>query len=128
MKGYDGHLIVKKKHYYLDQRHQFNAIPITEEKYIYFAVGKLKFMDSLAFLNESLAKLINNLDYTDKTYLHELAEEYKQDEKFFNGKGALPYEYIDKIERLSETELPNEVLEGQKNIQPSFRNMVEVQV
>ena len=109
LKGYDGHLIVKKIHDYLDQRHTFNAIPLTEEKYIYFAIGKLKFMDSLAFLNESLSKLINNLDYADKIYLHELADEYKQDKKFFDGKGSLPYEYIDKIERLNETDLPNEV-------------------
>eukprot|EP00732_Lithocolla_globosa_P001284 Lithocolla_globosa_v1_NODE_613_length_3597_cov_230.357506.p2 type:complete len:315 gc:universal NODE_613_length_3597_cov_230.357506:782-1726(+) len=54
LKGYDGHLIIKNlKKYY--------GIPNTEEKYMSFTIGQMKFIDSFQFLSSSLSKLVDNL-------------------------------------------------------------------
>jgi hypothetical protein len=71
-------------------------------------VGQLKYIDSMQFMNSSLASLTKNLgdnhpitsqyfkklDYTEK----QLALVYR--------KGVYPYDYIDSHDRFQETELP----------------------
>ena len=51
---------------YKDKKIQ--CIPKTEEKYTCFSVGKLRFLDSMAFLNTSLSKLVDSLAGDDKIY------------------------------------------------------------
>ncbi|XP_074109263.1 uncharacterized protein LOC141534021 [Cotesia typhae] len=67
----------------------------------------LRFIDSFRFMASSLEKLASYLDDKDKqiTRLH-----YPDPDKFKLAirKGAFPYEYIDSIERLDETQLPNQ--------------------
>ena len=58
-KGYDTHLIMQQIAKYNDKK--IECIPKTEEQYITFSIGKLQFLDSLAFMNSSLSKLIDNL-------------------------------------------------------------------
>ena len=49
-----------------------SAIPNSEENVMSFTIGKNRFTDSFAFLNESLDKLMQNLYHNDNDdkYLH----------------------------------------------------------
>src|SRR5271166_2546905 len=120
LSGYDSHLFVKKLHG--DNGEKINCIPNNEEKYISFSrevtvdkfinkEGKdvyvkreLRFIDSFKFMASSLDALSKNLQ----------RDQCKNLNHFYCGKqldlllrkGVYPYEYIDSIDRLSETELP----------------------
>ena len=119
LKNYDAHFIIqyyKRKTYTklnkVTKKKEEREIPIsvianTQEKYMSFTIGKLKFLDTFQFLSSSLEKLVDNLKsgglddfkYT-KRYMGthwELACE----------KGIYPYEYIDSFERFKETKLPS---------------------
>ena len=64
----------------------------------------LRFIDSFKFMASSLDKLVSNLD----------RESFTNTKKFFKGqqlnlllrKGVYPYDYMDSVKRLSETQLP----------------------
>ena len=59
-KGYDSHLIINNLIHFDDIK-KIGFIPKTEKKYISFEFGRLKFVDSLSFMNKSLDKLVENL-------------------------------------------------------------------
>lgn len=123
LSGYDSHLFIKKigcgKP--ASERSNIKCIPNNEEKYISFSreveVGKftkdgkeiivkreLRFIDSFKFMACSLDTLAKNL----------APEQCKTLNKYFSGekrdllltKGIYPYEYMDSVDRLAETELP----------------------
>ena len=120
LSGYDSHLFIKNLGV---SEGNINCIPNNEEKYISFSkdvvVGsykdkktgnekqikhQLRFIDSCKFMPSSLDKLTSNLDKSCFT----------NTSKFYHGeqldlllrKGVYPYEYMDSIKRLNETELP----------------------
>ena len=78
------------------------AIPSNTEKFIAFQIGKLRFLDSLQFLNASLDKLVGTLPsdafvYTSKFFPSpDLAKQ----------KGVFPYEYMSDRSKFEETRLP----------------------
>ena len=107
LKGYDGHHIMTEVGKFT---HNFSAIPLNFEKMISFSFGHLRFLDSAAFLNDSLDNLSANLH-----------EKGKGKDKFFHTarhcpkpehldlllrKGIYPYEYMNSWERFQETQLP----------------------
>ena len=119
LSGYDSHLFIKNLGV---SEGNINCIPNNEEKYISFSKdimvgtyadkkGKIKpikqllrFIDSFKFMASSLDKLVSNLD----------RESFTNTKKFFKGqqlnlllrKGVYPYDYMDSVKRLSETQLP----------------------
>lgn len=116
LSGYDSHLFIKKL-----RGEKINCIPTNEEKYISFSRdvtvdkfvkdGKeitvrreLRFIDSFRFMPSSLEALSENL-YEDQC--KNLAKNYS-DKQFdlLRRKGVYPYNYVDSIDRLSETKLP----------------------
>ena len=122
LSGYDSHLFIKKLKSAEDNGEKLKVIPCNEEKYISFSKevivdtftnkeGKevvvkreLRFLDSFRFMASSLDALSKNL--TDEQCC-EMAKHYSG-EKFqlLRKKGVYPYEYMDSIERLSESKLP----------------------
>ena len=58
LKGYDSHLIITKA---AEHTSRINAIPQNEEKLISFEFEKMKFLDSMAFLNSGIETLAGNL-------------------------------------------------------------------
>jgi len=62
-------------------------------------VGRLNFIDSMAFMASGLAKLIENVPDDNKLFLKHLS---KNDEVFelMKKKGQFPYEWFDDIEKL----------------------------
>jgi len=119
LSGYDSHLFIKKLRG--NNEEKINCIPNSEEKYISFSreviVDKykkdgeektvrreLRFIDSFRFMPSSLEALSENLH---KDQCKNLAKHYS-DKQFdlLRRKGVYPYNYVDSIDRLSETELP----------------------
>ena len=87
------------------------------EKFISFSWGQYRFVDSYAFLNSSLDKLVKNTpkkdlritrqQYPNWCYLSQ-SRRLLNDKKFdlVTRKGVYPYEYMDSFERFDETSLP----------------------
>ena len=73
------------------------------EKYITFSVGGLRFIDSLNFLQRSLDSPVSA---TPKETLKIISTVSKGSDLLYK-KGIYPYEYMDTLERFTETRLPN---------------------
>ena len=119
--GYDAHLFIKNLSL---TKGNINCIPNNDEKYISFTkqievdswleiendkevivTRELRFIDSNKFMNSSLDKLVKNLGKND----------FKNMKKYFSAaqlrllkrKGVYPYEWLDSIDKLNETQLPS---------------------
>ena len=114
-KGYDTHLIMQHIAQYENKR--IECIPKTEEKYTCFSIGKLRFLDSLAFLNSSLSSLVDNLAGVSEKNLEPNINNFPITVEHFKDlsldkikllirKGVYPYDYINNSERFNETQLP----------------------
>jgi hypothetical protein len=102
LRGYDAHLIMQAI-----SRTQGNlsCIPNNMEKYISFSLRKLRFIDSVQFLNASLGKLVE----CNKPETFRITNTYEpndEKQKLLLRKGVYPYEYMDNWERFQETQLP----------------------
>ena len=119
LQGYDAHLFIKQLSTIPGE---LTCIPSTEEKYISFSkkikvdeyksrrTGEMvslyfevRFIDSLKFLQTSLANLVGNLQLDD---FHSTKEIFKENINLLTRKGVYPYDYVSSMEKLSETQLP----------------------
>ena len=119
LSGYDSHLFIKNLGFTAGD---IDCIPNNEERYISFTkkiqVGscttkeeetkplhhKIRFIDSFKFMALSLDELVNNLPKDD---FNNLKRHYTGDKlSLLTRKGVYPYEYMDSLERLKETQLP----------------------
>jgi hypothetical protein len=89
LKGYDSHLIIRELGKF---QGKITCIPQSSEKFISFQLDKLVFKDSMAFMNESLSKLVSYLNLDKNNLLFR--------------KGVYPYDYMDSLERFDERGLP----------------------
>ena len=116
LKGYDSHFIMQEigkiieTNTYVDKKgetrqHKINVIPNNMEKYMAFMLGyNLVFIDSLQFMNQSLANLAKNLPedafkYTSEVFKGEKLQLMKQ-------KGVYPYDYMSNFDKFNDTQLP----------------------
>ena len=117
--GYDAHLFVRN----LGKTEGcIKCIPNNEEKYISFSKEivvdtylnkkkeekevkhELRFIDSLKFMPSSLDKLTSNLEKDQFTNLNSM---YKGEQlELLKRKGVYPYDYVDRLDKLAETQLP----------------------
>jgi len=104
MKGFDAHLILKGYERNVAQRgSQINVIPSNTEKFIAFQIGKLRFLDSLQFLNASLDSLVNTLPPD----AFNLVSKFSPRPDLAKQKGVYPYNYMTDISKFHETQLPS---------------------
>ena len=76
---------------------------------------EIRFIDTLGFLPASISTLAENLKKDCKTIkqlrgvFKNISNNFKNDQQFelMISKGVYPYEYIDKYEKLNETQLPH---------------------
>ena len=120
LSGYDSHLFIKKLRG--DNNEKINCIPCNEERYISFSrevivdkfINKenkevevkreLRFIDSFRFMASSLDALSRNLS---KDQCKNISKHYTGNQlDLLLRKGAYPYDYVDSVDRLNETELP----------------------
>ena len=117
--GYDSHLFIKELGF---SEGNINCIPSNEEKYINFTkriqVGsytskkgeikplhhQIRFIDSFKFMATILDNLVKNLPKDDFNNV----KRYYTDDKLslLTRKGVYPYDYMNTLEKLKETELP----------------------
>jgi len=136
LKGYDSHLFINglyKYGYKSDKGTNLSCLPNNEEKYITFSKkilvdtnedeeGKIKnvmfeirFLDTFAFMAESIETLSKNLksnckDVNDmRKVFKNTSEHFKDDEQFLlmTEKGIYPYDYITDFNKLNERRLPS---------------------
>jgi len=74
-----------------DAKKEVSILANNSENFKKIEVCKLKFLDSMAFLQSGLVTLIKNVPDNEKHFIRQLA---KNDEKFaiMNAKGQFPYE------------------------------------
>ena len=100
LRGYDAHLIMQA----VRSKHRINVIPNNFERYISFSIGNLKFLDSMQFLNCSLAGLVENLKDEDFVNL-KLA--FPDKYKLLSRKGVYPYDYMSSFSQFGVENLPS---------------------
>ena len=115
LRGYDSHFLIQEIGKFKDRL--IKIIPNNYEKYLSIRWGKLQFIDSLQFMNESLEKLASYLKASKRGYPNTerflstataLSAGTNQKEllQLITQKGVYPYEYIDSFDKFKETELP----------------------
>ena len=120
LSGYDAHLFVKNLGV---SEGNIKCIPNNEEKYISFSKeivvdswekdGKtfdvkheIRFLDSFKFMASSLAGLVDNLARSGMEKFQNLKKEFKANFELLTQKGVYPYDYMNCLEKFSETQLP----------------------
>ena len=73
---------------------KLSCIPTNSKKYISFILGKLQFLDSLNFMNESLGELVDNLAVEGDQHFHHIKRHFtdSRERKLLLRKGVYPYE------------------------------------
>ena len=95
LKGYDSHLIFKELNKF---DCKISVVQNGLQKYMSFSVNNLIFIESVAFLNSSLNKLVKNLGYKDLKSVSEVFTGEKLE--LAKKKGICPYEYLDSFKKL----------------------------
>ena len=107
---YDFHFIIEEIMKYENENTNISVLAKTSEEYISIQIMKdwykLVFLDSYRFLSSPLENVVLSIP---KEQLKITKEEFKDIKQFnlISQKGVYPYEYIDSIERLHETRLPD---------------------
>ena len=119
LSGYDSHLFIKNLCF---SEGNIDCIPNNEERYISFTEGiqvgsytskkgeikllhhQIRFIDNFKFMAASLDKLVDNLPKDD---FNNIKRYYKNDKlELLTRKGVYPYEYMNSLDKLKETQLP----------------------
>ena len=120
LSGYDSHLFIKNLG---KTQGNIKCIPNNEERYISFSKDikvysytdketrddvyinhEMRFLDSCKFMASSLDNLSSNLDKEQFTNLNSM---YKGEQlELLKRKGVYPYDYVDRFDKLAETQLP----------------------
>ena len=102
LKGYDAQHIMSG---IAEVKAHLKCIPTNMEKFVFFSLGKLRFIDSCQFMQSSL----DNLVKSNKPESFTIMRNYEKDPnklKLLLQKRIYPYEYIDSWERFEEGALP----------------------
>ena len=81
------------------------VVPINSEKYVTFGWRQFQFIDSLAFLNTSLDRLVSATPPDAFTLLSARFPD-EDERKLLTRKGVYPYEYMGSYDQFEETRLP----------------------
>ncbi|CAD6233886.1 GSCOCG00012328001-RA-CDS [Cotesia congregata] len=110
LSGYDCHFILESVATVFNG--SVEILPINKEKYIAFTKTvddtniHLRFIDSFRFMASSIDKLSSYLTDNDMKITRQFYSDPEQ-LKLVTSKGIFPYEYVDSLEKLDETELPD---------------------
>ena len=104
-RGYDGHFIVKEMRSLGAKCDNINPIAQNSEKFMSFTIDKLKFIDSMLFLNSSLESLSDNLvdDKHDDKYhkFTNMKSAFGEHIELMCRKGIYPYEWMDNVDKFN---------------------------
>ena len=99
---YDGHLLIKEIH---KISKSLKPIAKTSERYMALTTENIRFIDSIAFMADSLDNLSKSLEPAD---LKNLTNHFPNpaESKLLSRKGVYPYDYMDSWAKFEETTLP----------------------
>jgi hypothetical protein len=110
LRGYDGHFFIREAFRIAKELNITNisAIPNSNEKFMSFTIGRLKFIDSFQFMGSSLEKLVENLfDKEDKyKHFHHMKREFPNHLDLLCRKGIYPYTWFDDTKKFKYKGLP----------------------
>ena len=105
LRGYDHHLIIKGLNNV--EKKKISVIPTNTEKYMSVTIDRLRFIDSLQFMNSSLSQLVENLKGKKTNGFYILEEVFGVEKsKLLMRKGVYPYDYISSWKTFDEPTLP----------------------
>ena len=105
LKGYDAHHLVVGGLGSMCQK--VTCIARNMESYLSITRDSIRFIDSLQFLNESLANLVDNLKQSGVDKFKLLKQFFPADKlDLLMRKGVFPYGFLSSMEKFSETSLP----------------------
>ena len=115
LKGYDSHLVLQEVGKFKDWR--ISAFGQNTEKLVSFSMCRgsckhgnfreIRFLDSYAFMADSLDNLVQNLKKAGLDKFNHLKKNFGSDDmQFITRKGVYPYEYMNSFDRFAETSLP----------------------
>lgn len=109
--GYDSHFLIRAINAH-DNIYKVNAVPLNTQKFKAISINnRINFVDSLAFLGDSLQKLVNTLHESGSSFpiteQCRLLREHSKLKPLLRKKGVYPYSFTTSIKRLEECrELP----------------------
>ncbi|XP_046547498.1 uncharacterized protein LOC124257474 [Haliotis rubra] len=108
LRGYDSHLLMRQLDNTVKQK--LCCLANNIEKYISFSIGKLRFIDSLQFLSNSLDTLVKNLVKKDPSQFIHLRQEFPNSSQvdLLLKKGVYPYGHMDDESKFELTRLPKQ--------------------
>lgn len=108
LSGYDSHFLMQAFGQ-LQEEIELKALPYNSERFRSITMNSFVFLDSLSFLNASLAELADDLGKNEE-HKFKIVDQlglYSQDEnwkkKLILKKGIYPYEYVTSIKKLART-------------------------
>ncbi len=102
--GYDSHFLIRALSRFPERIKSIDAIPLTTQKFKSITINRcIKFVDSCAFLPDSLDNLVKTLVKSGSTFpvLEQLVTGEKK--QLLMEKGVYPYSFATSIKRLKET-------------------------
>jgi len=83
----------------LHNKEKLDVLATNSEQFKTFSIGNLKFVDSDAFMQSSLANILDSMTDEQKPRLESISPEHFELAK---AKGLFPYEWFDSEERLDD--------------------------
>ena len=96
---YDTHLIIKQAYKVLHNKEKLDVLATNSEQFKTFSIGNLEFIDSGAFMQSSLANILDSMTDEQKPRLESISPEHFD---LVKAKGLFPYEWFDSEERLDD--------------------------
>lgn len=101
--GYDSHLLIRdfNKH---PKVKTINAIPLNTERFKCFTINnRIHFLDSYAFLPDSLASIVNNMKASGEnkfSFISRMTDGSERQKQLLLRKGVFPYSFLTSLERV----------------------------
>ena len=124
-RGFDSHLILHTLDLILDKA-RFSSLSRNSEQIITMSIGMFRFVDTMSFMPSSLEKLVDLLKHKNIDKFVHTQRLGGVNAELLYGKGIYPYEYLDSIDKLRETQLPkkedfNSLLTGKTISEDDYR-------
>lgn len=106
LRGFDGHLIMQKLGLFKNKK--LSVIANSNERYVTFSLGRLRFIDSFQFLSSSLDTLVQNLKSSGDTHFKYFNRHFKTEKEktLLLRKGVYPYSFVTDASKFMTNQLP----------------------
>lgn len=105
LSGYDLHYILKEVNHHVGEK--ISIIPVNTQRFSVFQIDEMKFMDTMQFLNASLATLVETLKSSNHNFpLFNSYFKHLKNRHLLQRKNTFPYSYFSDEKVLKHTKFP----------------------